>query len=289
MPALMLVITMFSGGSWRVTGGAALLAPILVGVVGAVAAAYARTASVALGLMAAEVLAIGSLFLPGGVFGALVLFGVGALGGWLGGLLVEDDEPLANVPGGERSLQRIAFGWGLAALVVALVLAGMSSSSPSSSPSSSSAAEDGRSRFAVYRYSPQPHADACMAASLAIQPTGGGVALSPRMGESVTKGAPLAFHVTHRVDDGGTVPVDLYVTVQPEGGAEPVYAGFVAQSADAKGKTTVSAWNGQRCGVADATTFTQAAEPGPYVAHALALSDGLAWSSAPVRFEVRQP
>jgi hypothetical protein len=278
MPALMLVIAVLSGGSWRVTGGGAPLAPLLVGAIGAVAAAYARTAPVGLGLMAAEVLAIGSLFRPGGVFGAAFLLVVGAAGGGLGGLLVDDSGPLAEVPGGEKSLQRIALGWGAVALVISIALAGWSSGS---SPLS---ADDNRPRISVRQYRPLNLPTPCAAAALPMRNVAS-VSITSMPADGLAVGAMPIFNVRYDLAEGVAVPVAVYVVVsQVEDDGVTSYSGYLGQSDSAKGGVGAS-WNGDRCDE-PARTFTEKAEAGEYIAHALVLSDGMTSASASVRFRV---
>lgn len=282
MPALMVVITVLSGGSWRVTGGAALLAPLVVGFVGASSAVYARTAPVALGLMAAEVLAIGSLFRPGGVFGAAFLLAVGAVGGWLGGVLVDDSDRLEDVPGGTSSLQRIAFGWGAGALVVAAMLAAWSPSSLSSP-----AADDSRPRYSVRQYRPPAHPDPCTAASLPLRQAAE-VSLTSVPSDGVAVGAMPLFTARFRLTEGIALPVGVFVVVKQATGNES-YSDYLGESDKTSG-TVGASWNGDRCSGGDEPgTFTNDAKPGEYVAHALVVVDGVASASPPVRFRVGKP
>lgn len=269
--------TVFVGPEWEVTGWDTVWFALLISLAGCVAAAWARTAPIQMGLLAAEVVAFNSLLRgPGGVLAIPFLLGFGVLGGWVGGKLVMDPVALDDVPGGATLLARVAVGLGIVGVLVGFIPVHRISTETYTVTSHASEST---------RLSTRP--DPCVAVSLNTLRTGATVAVKARH-KTVAAGSHLGFDVDYRVKSGSPAPVDIYVAVRPADATAPVYAGWIGRASSMSGGTGTSGWNGLNCTPGGpAGSFSNTAGPGEYVAQAVIVVDGAAWLSDPAHFQVR--
>jgi hypothetical protein len=291
VPAVVAVVTLVIGEGWKLDGWATLLPAAVIFFVGATASSWAGTAPIALGCMAGEVVAIGSLFRgPGGGAGVVFALACGAFGGWAGLQLGDPLQPRPELPEAGRLLGGRAVVLGLVGwLGLTLVLSAID---PGKDLSSDRPAANG-----LQQSFGQP--DDCSARLPGVNPNRWVKVEVRGPSAAVPVGTRPEFGVSYRIVDRKAFAAKvaehegahMFVVVRPVGADGPVYSGWEGGTSDATGLVSGTdhsgSWNGTACtGPSAPSRFSQVAQPGRYEAQAVVAVGDISWASAPTQFEV---